>query len=50
VYTLSESEKANDVEQYEYLVRVFTYLPGFGKTLPAEKMETLLPWHSAMQT
>ena len=49
VYTLVETAKANGVKPYEYLVWALTYLPSFGKTPPAEKAETLQPWHPAMQ-
>lgn len=49
VYTLVETAKANGLDPYDYLLRILTWLPCFGKTPAAEKLETLMPWHPNMQ-
>ena len=43
LYSLIETAKANGLEPYAYLKKIFTELPN-AKTL--EQIENLLPWHA----
>lgn len=45
VYSLVETEKANGIDPYEYLLLVLSLLPQLGKSPAHEKPETLMPWH-----
>ena len=49
VYSLVETAKANGVEPYDYLLYVLSALPYFGKSVPHEKLETLMPWSVEIQ-
>ena len=49
VYTLVETSKANGLDPYDYLLRILTWLPYFGKTPAVEKLEKLMPWYPNMQ-
>ena len=49
VYSIVETAKANDLEPYDYLLRVLSLLPGKGKSPSHEELERLMPWHPDVQ-
>ena len=48
-HSIVETAKANDLEPYDYLLRVFSLLPGKGKSPSHEELERLMPWHPDVQ-
>jgi transposase len=44
IYSLIETAKANDIEPYAYLCKVFSQLPSVTTT---EELQALLPWANA---
>ena len=49
VYSLVETAKANGIDPYDYLFYTLSVLPYFGKSVPHEKLETLMPWSPEVQ-
>ena len=49
VYSIVETAKANNLEPYDYLLRVLSLLPGKGKSPSHEELERLMPWHPDVQ-
>lgn len=49
VYSLVETAKANGIDPYDYLFYTLSVLPYFGKSLPREKLDTLMPWSLEVQ-
>lgn len=49
VYSIAETAKANNLEPYDYLLRVLSLLPGKGKSPSHEELERLMPWHPDVQ-
>jgi transposase len=47
LYSLVETSKANRIDPYDYLVRLFRALPA---AQTADDFEALLPWHLANPT
>ena len=49
VYSIVETAKANNLEPYDYLLRVLSLLPGKGKSPSHEELDRLMPWHPDVQ-
>lgn len=49
VYSPVEAAKANRIDPYDYLLRILSLLPYFGKSPSHEQLETLMPWHTDIQ-
>ena len=50
VYSLVETAKANGIDPYDYLFYTLSVLPYLGKSPAHERLETLMPWHSEVQS
>ena len=49
VYSIVETAKVNNLEPYDYLLRVLGLLPTKGKSPSHEELERLMPWHPYFQ-
>ena len=49
VYSLVETAKVNGIDPYDYLFYTLSVLPYFGKSVPREKLDTLMPWSLEVQ-
>lgn len=43
MYTLVKSAKANNLEPYDYLLKVLSHMRYYGKNLSNEKLDELMP-------